>query len=109
MATDEAYDLATQWIDDTDTYPPGGPSNEEVSDVLQSDKLVVAPSSVPTATPELINHSANTLMTAPSPVLAFAPNGVTLVVTRNMFLIVWLPRKVVMQFMIIELLGIFLL
>ena len=43
--------MATQWIDDTDSYPSGGPSNEEVIGVLQSDTLAVAPYTVPTATP----------------------------------------------------------
>ena len=33
-STDEAYDLATSWIEDTYNYPLGGPSNEEVSSVL---------------------------------------------------------------------------
>ena len=45
-STDEAYDLATSWIEDTDIYPLGGASNEEVSNVLQPDTLVVAPAPV---------------------------------------------------------------
>ena len=46
-STNEAYDLSTSWIENTDKYPLGGPSNEEVSSVLQSDTPVVAPTSVP--------------------------------------------------------------
>ena len=48
-ATDEAYDLATSWIEDTDTYSDGGPSNEEVSDAPQADISIITQSRAPTA------------------------------------------------------------
>ena len=60
-------------MDDTDTYPPGGPSNEEVPGLLHSDTFVVAPSPVPTAAPRHANDSADTLVVAPSTVPAAAP------------------------------------
>ena len=41
-STTEAYDLATSWIEDTDNYLLGGPSNKEVSSVLQPDTPVAA-------------------------------------------------------------------
>ena len=58
-STDEAYDLATQWIDDTDSYPSGGPSNDEVPGVLQSYTLAVAPYTVPTAAPNGVHLSGS--------------------------------------------------
>ena len=51
-ASDETYDLALSWIEDTDTYPAGGPSNEEVSDAPQADISIVTQSRAPT--PDLV-------------------------------------------------------
>ena len=51
LATDAAYDLVIRWINDTDSCPPGGPSNEEVNGVLQSDTLVATPPTESVATP----------------------------------------------------------
>ena len=58
-STDEAYDLATQWLHDTDSYPSGGPSNEEGPGVLQSDTLAVAPYIVPAAAPNGVHLSGS--------------------------------------------------
>ena len=88
-STDEAYDLATQWIKDIDSYPRGGPSNEEVSGVFQSDTALVAPFSVPTTVSGHINHSLDIIMVPPSTVPIAAPtrthlSGYEEVVTNSM-------------------------
>ena len=55
----EAYDLATSWIEETDMYPRDGPSHEGFSSGLQSDTPVLAPTSVPVATPEGLHPSGS--------------------------------------------------
>ena len=37
FSTDEAYCLTTMWMYKTDSYPRGGPSNEEFSSAIQLD------------------------------------------------------------------------